>query len=178
LFQIPLAFGVIITALDVFLILRCRPSASLGSRPSWSRCSGDRGVFRGADALADPDWGAVLRGFCAAHRSLCQCEMLYWRSAFWRTVMPHNLYLHSAWCRPAAMADARESARPSRLQRSIPRSAVLCLRHQRAILISRGDVSPGRRTEVAELDQAHSFCAALGSTLAPTLFASLCSVAD
>jgi manganese transport protein len=40
LFGIPLEIGVIITALDVFLILYCsRRSASAGSRPSSSRCS-------------------------------------------------------------------------------------------------------------------------------------------
>jgi len=50
---------------------------------------------------------------------------------------------------------------------------VLCLRHQRVDPDSRrGDVSPGRTHEVAELDQAHSFLRPLlGSTLAPTLFA-------
>jgi len=40
LFQIPLAFGVIITALDVFLILGCRPSASAGSSLRGRECSG------------------------------------------------------------------------------------------------------------------------------------------
>ena len=46
-------------------------------------------------ALADPDWGAVLRGFLPTPDILANREMLYLGlGILGATVMPHNLYLH------------------------------------------------------------------------------------
>ena len=48
-------------------------------------------------ALANPDWGGVLRGFAPTTDILRNPEMLYLAlGILGATVMPHNLYLHSA----------------------------------------------------------------------------------
>ena len=46
--------------------------------------------------MADPDWGAVIRGFAPTTEIVTNPEMLYLAlGILGATVMPHNLYLHS-----------------------------------------------------------------------------------
>ncbi len=46
--------------------------------------------------MADPDWGAVIRGFAPTGDILTNPDMLYIAlGIIGATVMPHNLYLHS-----------------------------------------------------------------------------------
>src|SRR5499433_4559017 len=97
LFQIPLAIGVVITALDVFLILALQ---AFGFRWIEAFVVAMLGViaacFAVQIALADPDWGAVIRGFVPTSDILGNSEMLYLAlGILGATVMPHNLYLHS-----------------------------------------------------------------------------------
>src|SRR6201996_5643516 len=97
LFQIPLAIGVIITALDVFLILALQ---AFGFRWIEAFVVALLGViaacFAVQIALADPDWGAVLRGLAPERDLFANREMLYLAlGILGATVMPHNLYLHS-----------------------------------------------------------------------------------
>jgi manganese transport protein len=125
LFHIPLQIGVIITAADVFLILALQ---AFGFRWIEAFVVAMLGViaacFAVQIALADPDWGAVIRGFAPATDILANPAMLYLAlGILGATVMPHNLYLHSGWCRPAVMATVlRKNVRRSRLRPSIPRS--------------------------------------------------------
>ncbi len=97
LFQIPLTIGVIITALDVFLILALQ---AFGFRWIEAFVVAMLGViascFAVQIALADPEWGAVLRGFVPQTDLFANREMLYLAlGILGATVMPHNLYLHS-----------------------------------------------------------------------------------
>ncbi len=47
-------------------------------------------------AMADPDWGAVIRGFAPTTQIVTNPDMLYLAlGIIGATVMPHNLYLHS-----------------------------------------------------------------------------------
>ena len=47
-------------------------------------------------AMADPDWGQVIRGFAPTVEIVKNPEMLYLAlGIIGATVMPHNLYLHS-----------------------------------------------------------------------------------
>ena len=107
LFGIPLEIGVIITALDVFLIL-------------WLQQRGFRWIeafviallgviarlLRRPDRLADPDWGAVIRGFVPTVEIVTNPDMLYLAiGILGATVMPHNLYLHSAIVQTRAYGD-------------------------------------------------------------------------
>jgi manganese transport protein len=97
IFGIPLEIGVLITALDVFLILYLQ---KLGFRYVEALIIGLLGViavcFAVQIALADPDWGAVIRGFAPTTEIVTNPEMLYLAlGILGATVMPHNLYLHS-----------------------------------------------------------------------------------
>src|SRR5271166_503476 len=78
LFHIPLAIGVVITALDVFLILALQ---AFGFR--WieafvvAMLAVIAACFAVQIALADPDWGAVIRGFVPSGDLFTNREMLY-----------------------------------------------------------------------------------------------------
>ncbi|MFL4980476.1 MAG: Nramp family divalent metal transporter, partial [Xanthobacteraceae bacterium] len=98
LFGIPLEIGVLITALDVFVILWLQ---NLGFRWIEAFVVTLLGVitvcFAMQIAMADPDWGAVIRGFAPTTEIVSNPEMLYLAlGILGATLMPHNLYLHSA----------------------------------------------------------------------------------
>src|SRR3984893_3546923 len=98
LFHIPLEIGVLITALDVFLILWMQ---NLGFRWIEAIIVTLLGVIAICIlvqiALADPDRGAVIRGFAPTASVVTNPDMLYLAiGIIGATVMPHNLYLHSA----------------------------------------------------------------------------------
>src|SRR5215475_10591644 len=97
LFGIPLELGVILTALDVFLVLWMQ---NLGFRWVEAFIVTLLGViaacFAIQIAMADPDWGAVIRGFAPTTQVVTNPDMLYLALGIpGATVMPHNLYLHS-----------------------------------------------------------------------------------
>ncbi len=98
LFGIPLEIGVLITALDVFLILWLQ---NLGFRWIEALIVTLLGVisvcFAVQIALADPDWRSRHGRLCADRRYRQNPDMLYLAlGIIGATVMPHNLYLHSA----------------------------------------------------------------------------------
>src|SRR6188508_2119946 len=98
LFGVPLEIGVILTALDVFLILWMQ---NLGFRWIEAFIVAMLGViaacFAVQIAMADPDWGQVIRGFAPTTQIVTNPDMLYLAlGILGATVMPHNLYLHSA----------------------------------------------------------------------------------
>src|SRR5882672_1470453 len=97
LFNIPLEIGVIITALDVFLILWMQ---NLGFRWIEAFIVTLMGIialcFAIQIAMANPEWGAVIRGFAPTTEILSNPDMLYLAiGIIGATVMPHNVYLHS-----------------------------------------------------------------------------------
>src|SRR5262245_40170170 len=97
LFGIPLEIGVLLTALDVFLILWMQ---NLGFRWIEAFVVTLLGItaicFAIQIAMADPDWGAVIRGFAPTTQIVTNPDMLYLAlGILGATVMPHNLYLHS-----------------------------------------------------------------------------------
>ena len=97
LFGIPLEIGVLITALDVFLILWMQ---NLGFRWIEAFIVTLMGIiavcFAIQIAMADPQWGAVIRGFAPTTDIVTNPDMLYLAiGIIGATVMPHNLYLHS-----------------------------------------------------------------------------------
>src|SRR5207302_168671 len=93
----PLELGVLITALDVFLILWMQ---NLGFRYVEAFIVTLLGViaicFGIQIALANPEWGAVIRGFAPTTSIVTNPDMLYLAiGIIGATVMPHNLFLHS-----------------------------------------------------------------------------------
>src|SRR5258708_13359282 len=79
-------------------------------------------------ALADPDWGAVLRGFAPTKDILANREMLYLAlGILGATVMPHNLYLHSGLVQTRGYGDSLEEKREAITLATIDSSIALCL---------------------------------------------------
>jgi manganese transport protein len=103
-------------------------------------------------------------------------EMLYLAlGILGATVMPHNLYLHSGLVQTRFVGEGREEKREAIKLATIDSTIALCLAlviNASILILAAATFHRTGRTDVAELDQAHSFLAPLlGSALAPTLFA-------
>jgi manganese transport protein len=177
LFNIPLSIGVVITALDTFLILALQ---AFGFRWIEAFVVAMLGViatcFAVQIALADPDWGAVIRGFVPSADLIQNREMLYLAlGILGATVMPHNLYLHSGLVQTRGYGDTPQEKREAITLATIDSSIALCFAfviNASILILAAATFHRVGKTDVAELDQAYSFLAPLlGSTLAPTLFA-------
>jgi len=176
LFGIPLEIGVIITALDVFLILWMQ---NLGFRWIEAFIVTLLGVisicFAIQIAMADPDWGAVIRGFAPTTDVVTNPDMLYLAiGIIGATVMPHNLYLHSGVVQTRrfgeSVEDKREAIKLATLDSTIALMFALLI-NASILILAAATFNKVGRTDVAELDQAHAFLAPLlGSAIAPTLF--------
>src|SRR5471030_3065556 len=129
LFHIPLEIGVIITAADAFLILALQ---AFGFRWIEAFVVTMLGViaacFAVQIALADPDWGGVIRGFVPTSEILTNPEMLYLAlGILGATVMPHNLYLHSGLVQTRGYGDSIAEKREAIKLATIDSSIALCL---------------------------------------------------
>src|SRR5919198_3164957 len=177
LFGIPLEIGVILTALDVFLILWMQ---RLGFRWIEAFVVALLGViaacFAVQIALAQPDWRGVILGFAPTVDIVRNPDMLYLAlGILGATVMPHNLYLHSGVVQTRRFGDSIEDRREAIKLATIDSTIALtfALLINAAILILAAATFNSRgQTDVTELDQVHSFLAPLlGSVYAPSLFA-------
>jgi manganese transport protein len=167
---------VLITALDVFLILWMQ---NLGFRWVEGFIVTLLGIiaicFVIQIAMADPDWGAVIRGFAPTTEILHNPDMLYLAiGIIGATVMPHNLYLHSGVVQTRRFgnsdADKREAIKLATIDSTIALMFALTINASILILAAATFYKAGK-VDVAELDQAHAFLAPLlGSAMAPTLF--------
>ena len=176
IFGIPLELGVIITALDVFLILYLQ---TLGFRYVEALIITLLGViavcFGVQIAMADPDWSAVIRGFAPTTQIVTNPEMLYLAlGILGATVMPHNLYLHSGIVQTRdyghSIPEKREALKFATIDSTIALMFALTINASILILAAATFHASGR-TEVAELGEAHTLLGPLlGLAIAPTLF--------
>jgi manganese transport protein len=176
LFGIPLEIGVVITALDVFLILWLQ---NLGFRWIEAFIVTMLGVitvcFAIQIAMANPEWRAVIIGFAPTTQIVTNPEMLYLAlGILGATVMPHNLYLHSGVVQTRRFGETepekREAIKLATVDSTIALMFALLINASILILAAATFNSRGQ-TDVAELDQVHSFLAPLlGSALAATLY--------
>jgi len=98
LFNIPIAYGVLITALDVLIVLylqnkgfRLLEALVIALIATVGAC------FLFEIILAQPPFLAVMRGFVPSKEVIRNPTMLYLAvGILGATVMPHNLYLHSS----------------------------------------------------------------------------------
>ncbi len=176
LFGVPLEIGVIITALDVFLILWMQ---NLGFRWIEAFIVTLLGVitvcFAIQIAMADPDWGAVIRGFAPTASVVTNPDMLYLAlGILGATVMPHNLYLHSGVVQTRRYGDTVEERREAITLATVDSTIALMfalLINASILILAAATFNKTGKTDVAELEQVHSFLAPLlGSSIAPTLF--------
>ena len=177
LFGIPLEIGVIITALDVFLILWLQ---NLGFRWIEALIVSLLGViavcFAIQIALADPDWRAVIVGFAPTVEVVRNPEMLYLAlGIIGATVMPHNLYLHSAIVQTRAYGPSVDDKRQALKFATIDSTVALMfalLVNASILILAAATFHKTGRTDVAELGQAQTLLMPLlGASIAPSLFA-------
>ena len=177
LFGIPLEIGVLITALDVFLILWMQ---NLGFRWIEAFIVTLLGViavcFAIQIALADPQWGAVIRGFAPTTNILTNPDMLYLAiGIIGATVMPHNLYLHSGVVQTRrfgeGIEDRREAIKLATIDSTIALMFALLI-NASILILAAATFNKTGQTDVSELGDVHKLIAPLlGSGMAPMLFA-------
>ena len=177
LFGIPLEIGVIITALDVFLILWLQKKGFRWLEAFIITLLGVIAVCFGVQiALADPVWGDVIKGFAPTTEIVTNPAMLYLAlGILGATVMPHNLYLHSAIVQTRAygntLPEKREALKFATIDSTLALMFALVINASILILAAASFHATGR-TEVAELGDAHQLLAPiLGLAIAPSLFA-------
>jgi manganese transport protein len=173
LFHIPLVWGVIITALDVVILLTLQRAGIRRLEAFILSLVSIIGIsFFVQIVLVKPDWRGVAGGFVP---HLGGNEALYVAlGMLGATVMPHNLYLHSALVQTRAVAAshrAKESAGRFNLLDS-----VLALNGaffvNAAILVMAAALFWRRGIVVTEIQQAHELLKPLlGTVLAPIAFA-------
>jgi manganese transport protein len=176
LFGLPLEIGVIVTALDVFIVLllqrlgfRYLEAFILTLFVVIAIC------FAVQIGLANPVWSEVIRGFAPTTDIVTNPDMLYLALGIMgATVMPHNLYLHSAIVQTRAYSFAvpqrKEALRYATLDSTIALMMALVINASILILAAAAFFKSGN-TQVADLGQAHTLLAPLlGSAITPTLF--------
>lgn len=172
LFGLPLLWGVAITVFDTFLILSLsRYGIRLLERAMLVTIAVIGACIAAQLFLARPDVAAIAGGLMPKLSG----ESLYVAIAMLgATVMPHNLYLHSALVQTRAIGDSAESkqeaSRFNFLDSATALSAALFI--NAGILILAAAVFHVRGVPVTGLEQAYQLLAPLlGSTMAATLFA-------
>jgi manganese transport protein len=177
LFGIPLELGVIITALDVFLILWLQ---NIGFRWIEALIVTLLGViavcFAIQIALANPEWGAVIRGFAPTTDIVRNPDMLYLAiGIIGATVMPHNLFLHSGVVQTRRFGESVEDKREAIKLATIDSTVALMfalLINAAILILAAATFNKTGQTDVSELGEVHKLIAPLlGSGMAPTLFA-------
>ncbi len=177
LFGIPLLFGAILTAMDVFLMLmlmnrgfRYIEAFVVSLLVVIAFC------FAFQIAAASPPVAAVLGGFMPSSEIVTNPAMLYIAiGIIGATVMPHNLYLHSSIVQTRAYERSepgrRQAIRWATLDSTV--ALMLALLINAAILIVAATVFHGNgHTEVAEIGDAYALLSPLlGVAAASTLFA-------
>ena len=177
LFNIPLAWGVFITALDVLLILYLQ----------------DKG-FRYLEALvialvmvvglcflfeiivSKPDFLGVAKGFIPTTEILRNPAMLYIAiGILGATVMPHNLYLHSSIVQTRSYEESaegkKEAVRFAFLDSTIALSIALFI-NAAILIVAAATFYRTGNTQVAEIQDAYQLLSPLlGVGVASTVFA-------
>lgn len=177
LFGIPLLLGVLLTALDAFLIL-------------WLQNKGVRWLeafivamialilacFTIEIALSAPEIGPLLRGYFPSPEIVNNPDMLYLAiGILGATVMPHNLYLHTAVVQSRRVGEdveaRREAIRFAGIDSTIALTIALII-NSSILILAAATFHQAGHTEVAEIQEAYKLLAPmLGLGLASTLFA-------
>ncbi|MDQ0559552.1 manganese transport protein [Rhizobium mesoamericanum] len=176
LFGIPLELGVLITSLDVFLILYLQKIGFRWVEAFVIALLGIIAVCFGVQIfLADPEWGAVIRGFFPTTEIVSNPEMLYLAlGILGATVMPHNLYLHSGIVQTRAYGHSVPEKREALTYATIDSTIALCfalLINASILILAAAAFHANGKTDVVELGEASSLLSPLlGLAIAPTLF--------
>jgi manganese transport protein len=171
---LPLIWGVLLTVADTFLFLLLQRWGIRKMEAFIIALVGIIGLsFLTEMFIAKPDLGEVALGFIP---SLQNEEALYIAiGIIGATVMPHNLYLHSALVQTRKISRDEKGIKKVLKYNFIDSAIALNMAFfvNAFILILAGTVFyKSGRTDVAEIKQAHELLSPmLGTNLAPTLFA-------
>jgi manganese transport protein len=177
LFDIPIILGIVLTVLDVLLILtlqqkgfRLLEAVIVTMMTSIAIC------FAIELGMSHPDWQAAISGLTPTTGLLTDPTMLYLAlGILGATVMPHNLYLHSALVQTRAIEDSvpakQEAIRYASIDTVIALSFAFFINAAIVILAASVFYANGK-TDVAEIQDAYQLLTPmLGAGLASTLFA-------
>ncbi len=172
LFGIPLLWGVLITGFDALLFLAIQ---NFGVRRFESFILSLITIIGLCFLLeiywSDPHWGEVAKGFVPR---IPEGALYIIIGIIGATVMPHNLYLHSALVQSRAYDTSPEGKRRACWFNLVDSTVALNIAFfvNAAILIVSSAAFYGKGTEVTELQQAHSLLSPmLGAPLAGMVFA-------
>ena len=176
LFHIPLTTGIVITALDVFVVLFLQHKGfrwleilvitlivSVGA------------AFMFEIARSHPPMADIARGFVPTSQIIANPEMLYIAiGILGATVMPHNLYLHSSivQTRQYEQTDTgkREAVRFAFLDSTIALTFALFV-NAAILIVAAATFHTSGHTDVAEIQDAYKLLTPLLGAGASTMFA-------
>ncbi|MBO0664329.1 Nramp family divalent metal transporter [Jiella sp. MQZ9-1] len=177
LFGLPLVWGVVVTALDVFLILYLQTK---GFRRLEAFVAAMilviAACFLGQLILAEPSVAAIVGGLIPTPQIVTDNQMLYLAlGILGATVMPHNLYLHTGVVHtrayPLDEAGREQAIRYATLDSTAALSFAFLVNAAILILAAAAFYKAGHGV-VEDLSDAHALLRPLlGSALAPILFA-------
>jgi manganese transport protein len=177
LFGLPLVWGVALTALDVFLVLALQ---RYGFRQLEAFVIALIAViticFVAELAFTRPALDQVARGFVPSPRIASDPAMLYLAiGILGATVMPHNLYLHSATVQTRAFNPTPDGKREAAKWATIDSSFALLLAlfvNAAILILAASAFHVAGHTDVAEIQDAYRLLSpAVGASAASILFA-------
>src|SRR5690349_1983670 len=177
LFHIPLALGVVITALDVLVVLVLQNKGFRLLEAMVITLIGTVGAcFVFELFVSRPEFGAVMAGFVPSAEIIRNPGMLYIAiGILGATVMPHNLYLHSALVQTRNFERTpegkREAIRFGTIDSTIALTFALLV-NAAILIVSAATFYSHGYNDVAEINDAHKLLTPLlGVTGASTMFA-------
>jgi manganese transport protein len=176
LFGLPLVWGVAVTALDVLLLLFLQSKGFRYVEALVIVLVATIGACFTAEILfARPDVGSIVQGFLPNREILRNPDMLYIAiGILGATVMPHNLYLHSAIVQTRAWEPTpekrREAIRFGTIDSTVALTLALFINSAILIVAAATFYTAGYR-EVAEIQDAYKLLSPLlGVSAASTIF--------
>ncbi|WP_445191972.1 Nramp family divalent metal transporter [Sphingomonas sp. Tas61C01] len=156
LFGIDLVWGVMLTALDVFLILALQ---RYGFRKLEAFIVALLLIIAGCFAFelfhAAPDMGAVMAGLVPTSGIVTDPAKLYLAiGILGATVMPHNLYLHSSIVQTRAFEDKREAVTLATIDSTVALGLAFFI-NAAILVVAAATFHTAGRTDVAEIDEAY-----------------------
>ena len=171
---LPLIWGTLITVLDTFLFLILQ-RYGIRKMEAFIIClvAIIGGSFLIEIMLAKPDMGAVIKGFMP--HTLNNASLYIAVGIIGATVMPHNLYLHSALVQTRKIshdkAGVKRAIKFNLIDSTIALNAAFLVNADILVLAASVFFTSGH-TQVAKIQDAHRLLEPLlGSRLAPILFA-------
>lgn len=177
LFGLPLVWGVVVTALDVFVILALQKR---GFRRLEAFVIALLAIITACFVyqliVSRPELSGIVAGLVPTPEIVTNPAMLYIAiGILGATVMPHNLYLHSAVVQTRDFEPTPEGKRDAAKWATIDTAVALMLAlfvNAAILILAAAAFHSAGNTEVAEIQDAYNLLTpTLGAALASTLFA-------